>query len=384
MTAVVINAVSVREGGSLVVLRQLLSRMVTLRPDWHWHVATNLEAHRAVADVAGATFHVYPERAISGLRVRWWYEHELPALLRRTDADLLFSQTNYLPARRLPCPSLLLVQHAGHFSRMFGSLVDQSTGLSGRLGWWLKGRWVRSSVRAAQRVTVQTQALAQSIVEDVGIPPEHVVVIPHGSGLATGGERNTARTIDPAAPVRIGCISKHGVQKNFRVILQATRHLKSAGLRPVVVLTLPHAAAETKALLEISRSLGVDDCIENHGELEPAQIDTLYRTLHVFVFSSVCESFGFPMVEAMAYGLPLVVSDIESNHDVSGSAGVRFDANDEVGLSRCLERLIRDDAWYEDRSNASFARSAFFSWDDAAADSLAMMEGMMRQPALQR
>lgn len=379
MTAIVINTVSVREGGSLVVLRQLLSRLVELRPDWRWHVATNAEAHGA-ASVPGASFHVYPDRAISGMRVRWWYEHELPALLGRTGADLLFSQTNYLPSRRLRCPSLLLVQHAGHFSPVFSQLMDQNSGLAGRLSWRAKKRWVRASVQTAQKVTVQTHALARRIVETAGVPPERVVVIPHGTGLAAATACAPQKRPEPAEPVRIGCISKHGVQKNFRVILKAARLLRLGGLRPVVVLTLPHEAAETRELLAFADSLGVLDCVENHGDLEPARIDALYRTLHVFVFSSLCESFGFPLVEAMAYGLPTVVSAIDSNIDIAGPAGVPFDPDDDAGLSRCIGRLASDAAWYRDRAEASLARSASFSWDCAAADSLRVMEDMMRHP----
>ena len=72
MTTVLINAVSVREGGSLVVLRRLLAAMMALRPAWDWHVASNAEAHERNRDLTGVTWHVYPNAEISGLRVRWW------------------------------------------------------------------------------------------------------------------------------------------------------------------------------------------------------------------------------------------------------------------------------------------------------------------------
>ena len=185
MTTIVINAVSLREGGALVLLQNLLAEMARFRPDWGWHVATNDVARAHLPEMANMTFHVYPEREFAGWKIRLWYESALPRLVKQVQADLLFSQTNYLPLRKVPCPSLLLVQHAGHFSEVFGRLTEaQLSNFFARLSWRQKGGWVRASIRRAQKVTVQTDALAKCIVEETGVPRDRISVIPHGIGLA--------------------------------------------------------------------------------------------------------------------------------------------------------------------------------------------------------
>ena len=58
MTVIVINAVSVKEGGSLVVLQNLLINMVHLRPEWQWHVVTNSTARLCLPDLQNTILHV--------------------------------------------------------------------------------------------------------------------------------------------------------------------------------------------------------------------------------------------------------------------------------------------------------------------------------------
>lgn len=383
MTAIVINAISVKEGGSLVVLRNLLAEMAHLRPDWQWHVATNSEVRTRLPDLNNTTFHVYPEQKFAGWKVRLWYETSLPRLIKQVKADLLFSQTNYLPMRQLQCPTLLLVQHAGHFSEIFKQLTEaQLASLPARLNWRLKGRWVKSSVRRAQCVTVQTDALAQCIAKETGIPYERMSVIPHGTGQAVLHE------ILPSPPsagqtVRIGYITKYGVQKNFAVLFEAVSRLRSQGVKVALVLTLSLQSPENIAIFELARQHGIEENIENHGELSATEVDALYRSLHLFVFPSLCESFGFPMVEAMAYGLPLLVAGIDSNIEVAGKAGLTFAPYDALALATQIHHLIKEPSWYQACAYRSRERAADFTWHRAAAATLERMDSMLDDTQLQ-
>lgn len=378
MTVIVINAISVKEGGSLVVLTHLLGEMARLRPGWQWHIATNVEAQKSLVDVPGTTCHVFPDKEFAGWKVRLWYEVALPKLIRQVNADLFFSQTNYLPIRRLACPALLLVQHAGHFSDRFKTMTEaQLSGFAARLSWRLKGHWVKSSVRRAQAVTVQTEALAKAVAVQTAVDAKHIHVIPHGSGQAARAE-----SLPPAPksgqPIRIGYITKYGVQKNFVVLFQAVAQLKSAGLQPILVLTLAPELAANQAVLTLAEMLGIQDCLENHGNLAGPELTQLYRSLHVFVFPSWCESFGFPMVEALAQGLPLLIAATESNIEVTGSGGLTFSPDDALALAALVHRLVEEPGWHQRCAQASLERSHQFSWHKAATGTLMLMDNMIK------
>jgi len=114
-------------------------------------------------------------------------------------ADVLFSLTNYLPSDPA-VPSLLLVQHAGHFSQTFRELQEKEfPGLLSRLAWRFKSSWVRSSVSAATLVTLQTAALADAIRNDMDLPETKLHVIPHGLGICTLGSAKNILAQDVCA-----------------------------------------------------------------------------------------------------------------------------------------------------------------------------------------
>lgn len=374
MTTIVINAVSIREGGALVVLRELLTAMMRARPQWRWLLLTNPAAQQQLPPLAGIELHVVPESVLRSWRVRLWYETALPALVRASGADLLFSETNYLPARALSCPTLLLVQHAGHFSPLFSRLTEQQLhGWLPRLFWRLKGRWVKASIRRATRVTVQTAALADAIVADTGIAPGRLQVVAHGPGQMLPAA-SLPQPPAPGSPLRIGYTTRAGVQKNFSVVLRAVAALHARGCNLQLVLTLNTAVAENREVLEQIHALGLDQCVENHGDLDPAQLAALYRSLHVFVFASLCESFGFPLVEAMACGLPLVVADTASNVELADGAGLLFAADNSEALAERVLQLCSDAMLYRQQAAASLQRGRMFSWDVAGTKMVQLIE----------
>ncbi len=187
---VLINAISIKEGGSLVVLTRLLHAMVARRPDIEWHAAVHPGVARESLLPPAVVPWAFPWIERSPLHLVLWYEIALPRLVRRLRADVLFSQTNYLPRRAVGCPSLLLEQHAGHFSEDFRQRMERDLGRRPSIwAWRRKDAWVRHSVRMATRVTVQTAALANEIHLQANVPNDRIDVVPHGPGLVAQADQ---------------------------------------------------------------------------------------------------------------------------------------------------------------------------------------------------
>lgn len=368
---VLINAISIKEGGSLVVLKSLLENFLKLRADIEWHVAVDagLVDAEFLRHARVKTWSLGAVRRNS-LAIRFWYETGLPRLMRRIGADAVFSLTNYLPVTR-HLPSLLLVQHAGHFSSYFDACqVREYPRLSQRLAWWMKKGWVRRSLERATLVTVQTQALAQDIAQQQCVERTKIWVIPHGPGLLEVGSPKRLRV---NSPWRIGYITKYGVQKNFTPLFEAVASLRQAGRDVCLVLTLDPGTPHVSKLLAQARQLGIEPWIENHGEVEQGGIRDLYDSLDLFVFPSLCESFGFPMLEALSRGLPLLVADTPGNQEIAGEDSLFFGAGDAVGLADKIVALMTDATRYAAASQASLARAGDFSWRKAAQATLDLL-----------
>lgn len=370
---VLVNAASVKEGGSLVVLDQLLKRMRRLRDDIDWAVAVHpsVRLHRngqqnlAYLDVGNIDSNPFG--------VLHWYEAALPAAIERLKADLVFSITNYLPVRRLAIPTVLLVQNAGHFSGRFDALYRQHLRRPDRVAAWvMKTRWVERSVRTAYEVTVQTASLADAIAARTGRPRERIHVIPHGPGMVTPTPV-TQRDLS-GRPVRIGYITKWGVQKNFEVLFEAAARLIGQG-RPVrLILTLTEDSPENVRVIQRAKAAGLGAVLENAGEADAAEISALYDSLDIFAFPSLVESFGFPLVEAMAKGLPIVAADTPSNREVAGDGALFFPSADAQALAATLGELIDNPALRAAKSAAALHRAPAFSWDRAAERTLALFD----------
>jgi len=369
---VLINAASIKEGGSRVVLNRLLAAMVAARPDFTWIVAANPMAIAGSLDTAKVSWLDVPLGS-SVLDVLRWYEWELPALVSRIHPDVLFSQTNYLSHRALPCPSLLLIQNAGHFSPVFDRLTRAHLGSPfARWLWSYKSRWVHRSAKAATHLTVQTDALAEEVAKIARRPREEIATIPHGPGSMPHlpGPRHSP---DPNPPV-IGYISKWGVQKDFGTLFRAARLLQKRGRTFRLLLTLSEETAEGRATMKEAHAEGIHDLIENHGEVPEQKIMSLYDRCDIFVFPSLCESFGFPLVEAMARGLPMVVAATRENLEVTGGAALAFDPGDAAGMAEQLDNLLLNPAARADRSEKCRLMGLNYSWEKAALGTIAALE----------
>lgn len=373
---ILINAISIREGGSKVVLLNFLKHF----SDFHEHtfyVCVNRSAHSWQLPVSSNLKYIFADWACSSFaHLVFWYHVTLPFLLRKHSIDTLFSLTNYLPVIPLRCKSLLLVQHAGHFSDCFREcLKEQNNGFAKYLSFSLKSAWVYVSVYRATAVTVQTEALRQAIVSSLRICPDKIYVIPHGPGLIKN--RSKPRSLALSPPVySIGYVAKPGVQKNFFPLVGSLRVMQAKGFNVRLHLTMPHDHPQTHAIISHSKSIGVDRLIINHGDIGGERVNSLYRDIDIFVFPSLCESFGFPLIEAMCSALPTIVSDTSSNLELAPSGSPSFAAHDCYSIAASIIKLLSSPVEYSDASKASLKRSRDFSWDTASLKTLKLLHAL--------
>jgi glycosyltransferase involved in cell wall biosynthesis len=377
---VLVNAASVKEGGPLVVLDRLLGQMRELRNDINWAVALHpsviilQNAQMEFARVGVGNIDSNPFGVLN------WYELVLPAAVEKLDVDLVFSITNYLPLRRLTVPTVLLVQHAGHFSQQFDELYCRHFRRPDQIAAWrLKTRWVERSARIATELTVQTAALADAIAARTGRARNSIHAISHGPGAATPVPIKTRR-YSAGDPLRIGYITKWGVQKNFEVLFAAAARLLGEGRDIRLILTLAAGLPENARVMEYARAAGLGAALENIGEVDTQNVTKLYDSLDIFAFPSLVESFGFPLVEAMERGLPIVAADTPGNREVARDAALFFPPADAPALAKTLGEIIDNAELRETRSAAALYRGRDFSWQRAAEQTLAVFDRALSAP----
>lgn len=375
MKRILINAITIKMGGGMVVLLNLIHQMSVLNANIQWIVLVDSSIHQKLSVNSNVTLMSFSWLKKSPLHFLGWHEWLLPSLISRLKIDLFFSKTNTLPLRKLACPTLLLIHNAGHFSKVFNQLFLKNKGLLHFCIWWMKSLRVIMSVKKATVITVQTQALADAISLRCKRPLEKIMTIPHGPGLAKG--EMAIRKWRSSKPWRIGYITMLGIQKNFETLFLALKKLKESGQDFTLVLTLnvnDPTYASVKAWLV---KYNLEGFIENHGELNHDKVRDLYQSLDVFVYPSLCESFGFTLVEAMYYGLPIIAAETTSNVEILGEKGLFFKVTDSDGLAKHFIELKDNAELYTELSKHSLQRSQLFTWEKTAIGLLSVMHRLM-------
>ena len=165
------------------------------------------------------------------------------------------------------------------------------------------------------------------------------------------------------------------VQKNFLFLLCALARLRAdwPGLRLKIAgrPVDPEYAAALKASIAES---GLDDAVELLGHVAPSDLAELYRRCAVFVFPSLVETFGNPLVEAMACGAPIVCSDAAAMPEVVGDAALMFDPGDLKDLTGRLREILADPGLRRDLGIRAQGRARGYSWDKTAQRTAAVLK----------
>jgi len=150
--------------------------------------------------------------------------------------------------------------------------------------------------------------------------------------------------------------------------------------RPVLVLP-GYATPHERELRECSARLGLTADTRFLGWVSDEELEGLYRSAACFVFPSLYEGFGLPVLEAMARGVPVACSDRGSLGEVTGGAAVTFDPEQPRAIAAAIERLLADPAERERLRVAGHANAARFTWSETARGTLRTYEAAL-EPAV--
>ncbi len=158
--------------------------------------------------------------------------------------------------------------------------------------------------------------------------------------------------------------------KNIPVIIKAFEILKKKFKVPHVLVLVGLGGLETDNILRQISSLNLEDEVKIFNFVENNTLPEIYKNAELLIFPSLYESFGIPVIEAMAVGTPVIASNITSLPEVVKDAGILVDPYKAGEVASAAYRVISDDAVRKKLVISGHKRAKEFTWDRTAKETL--------------
>lgn len=311
---------------------------------------------------------ICPTNWISG---RWWL-FGLSRVLEQEEVSV-FHGTNY-DVPLVPLHSCLLTIH-DLSSISLAHLHERRPArrVQRRLPWM---------GRVAAHVVTPTAAMREEIIHQLVLPREKVSVIPLAPGpqfrAGTDGVPEVLEKYGARQPyvLFVGTLEP---RKNLLTLVRAFAALPDSLLRETQLVLCGRSGWKNEDLISEIRRLELESKLRRTGYVPDADLPALYRAAAVFVYPSLYEGFGLPPLEAMASGVPVIVSTAPALTEVLGDAAVRVGPFDIEALSQALEGLLTSSSLREEYRQKGLTHVQGFSWEAVAGRTHALYQKILAE-----
>jgi glycosyltransferase involved in cell wall biosynthesis len=309
---------------------------------------------------------------------RLWTHTRLALEMRQHPPDVLFVPSHVLPLLRPP-QSVVTIHDLGYLA--FPAAHTPAR----RLELHLTTLW---SALAARRIIAISQATRADLVQRYAITPDKISVVHHG--LSPRFQPVTDRAVIAAACERyhIGRIGNISVpyllyvgtiqpRKNLTRLIDAFAQVVQAGtigvLRPLQLVIAGKRGWLMEQIEQRAAQHGIGERVRFTGYVDDDDLPALLSGALAFVFPSLYEGFGMPVLEAMACGTPVLTAATSSLPEVAGDAALLVDPRDRRAIADALMRLVDDAALRERLRSRGLEQAARFTWERCAVETLRVL-----------
>jgi glycosyltransferase involved in cell wall biosynthesis len=279
---------------------------------------------------------------------RLWTHWRFAQALRTERPDVVYVPSHVLPVVS-PAPGVVTIHDLGHRSERASY---------SRSAWLYLELTTRLMAQRAARLIAVSQTTARDLQRIYGVDPERIAVIYSGVNERMQPQSPAAvraLRVRYALPERYFLyVGRSHPRKNLPLLRRAFGGAQARGLNALLVLAGPGHAAETA------------DGVRILSYVPQGELPALYSGAIALTQPSRFEGFGFPVLEAMRCGTPVIAAAAGALPEIVADAGLLVDPNDSAAWTEALLRMSEDRQLRERMIHAGFTRSAGFTWTTTA------------------
>lgn len=305
-----------------------------------------------------------------------WEQLSLPKVASEVGVELLHCTSNTAPIRcNIP---LILTLHDIIFLE---PRDKQNKSLYQNLGWFYRRMVVPRILKKCRRIITVSEFEQNNIISKLGLPRKQVAMI-------YNGYNNWFRPMEDTDCV----FAKYMAERGYLFFLGNTDPKKNTE-RTLIAYSkyLERSSVKRKLLMADLDRHYLNDIIErNHienilshiempGYIVNTDLPYVYSAAFAFLYTSLRESFGIPLLEAMACGTPVVTSNTSSMPEIAGPDAILVNPESADEICEQLLRLENDKAFYHQQVEMGLQRAKLFSWKYTADQLLSLYETVWRE-----
>ena len=305
-----------------------------------------------------------------------WEQYSLPKAVKKYNIELLHCTSNTAP---LFCKTpLILTLHDIIFLEPRDRINES---IYQNMGWLYRKMIVPRILKKCKRIITVSNFEKDNIIKTLGIPEEQMAMIYNGY---TSWFRPTQdiefiyrRYID--APSYFFFLGNTDPKKNTeRTLIAYSRYLEKSDIKRKLLM----ADLDKEYLNDIIERNKIDNIREKiviPGYIENRDLPYIYNNAFAFLYPSLRESFGIPLLEAMACGTPVITSNTSSMPEIGGPDAILINPTNPDEITEKMLQLENDPAFYSKQEEVGLQRATLFSWRQTAEQLYQLYEEVYKE-----
>lgn len=352
MKKVLINVSSVQMGGALTYLQNLAEGLLDYKKDFEFIFAPPKSLNKDILNKIKKNYKVILINNKSYFSRFYFDQIKIRKIIKREKIDILFSTANFATLF-CPCEQILLIRNALYFSKDYLKFRREN---SKKISFYKKIKFkielilwhflIKISILASDVIMTPSQSMLNYLKDFIKIPENKRIEVNY-YGIDIEKFKNTSTRKSSVNTIKF-LYSFYGEHKNLNTLLRALILLKKENKDFELIslfdldnplITRCFTYKEDRKLLINS---GIRDNLKFVGNVVYDNLPKFYKEADIFIWPTLVESFGHPLLEAMACGVSIIASDIPVNREIAGDAAIYFKPLNPQDLCDKIKLLISD------------------------------------------